>query len=124
VIGEGVAAADAVRLHEVLGNMIDNAVRFADRRVVVTVHSDGRRTQAAVEDDGPGVPPEERASVFDRFSRGRNPKGPGSGLGLAVARELARVDGAELTVGTSELGGARFEADYPARADRSEEVKV
>ncbi len=124
VHGEGPAIADAVRLREVLGNLIHNAARFADRRVVVTVASDGSRTRIAVDDDGPGVPPEERARVFDRFSRGPNPRGPGSGLGLAVARELARADGAEITVETSELGGARFVADYPARAARFAEVRV
>jgi signal transduction histidine kinase len=52
--------------------------------------------------------------VFDRFSRGREPRGAGSGLGLAVARELARVDGASISVGEGELGGARLELDYPA----------
>jgi len=67
-----------------------------------------------VDDDGPGVPEGERARVFDRFTRGSEPRGQGSGLGLAVARELARFDGASILVGESELGGARFELDYPA----------
>jgi signal transduction histidine kinase len=126
VRGSGRARADAVRLREVLGNLIDNAARFARRRVVVTVASDGVRTRIAVEDDGPGVPNEERARLFDRFSRGRDPRGPGSGLGLAVARELARADGADITVGASaSLGGALFEADYPSSvADRAPAVEV
>ncbi|HXJ66949.1 MAG TPA: ATP-binding protein, partial [Actinomycetota bacterium] len=93
VEGSGAARADAVRLRQVLGNLVDNAVRFARRRVVVAIRAGGSRTLVAVEDDGPGIAPEERARVFDRFSRGRDPRGPGSGLGLAVARELARADG-------------------------------
>jgi signal transduction histidine kinase len=114
VDGEGFARADAVRLQQVLGNLLDNAVRFARARVRIDVRTVGSRTRIAVEDDGPGIPPGERSRVFDRFSRGREPRGAGSGLGLAVARELARVDGASISVGEGELGGARLELDYPA----------
>ena len=66
-----------------------------------------------VEDDGPGVPEDQRAAIFDRFSRGRNAAGAGSGLGLALARELAQTDGGSLDLSASELGGARFELTYP-----------
>jgi signal transduction histidine kinase len=70
-----------------------------------------------VDDDGQGVPAKERASVFDRFSRGHEARGKGSGLGLAVAQELARADGAPIRVGDSDLGGARFEVAYVAARD-------
>jgi signal transduction histidine kinase len=114
VRGAGIARADPERLRQVLGNLLDNAVRFARRRVVVTVEAAGDRVRISVEDDGPGIPAEERAGLFDRFSRGREPRGTGSGLGLAVARELALVDGASIALGEGGLGGARFVLEYPA----------
>ncbi len=114
VAGTGSALADPERLRQVLGNLVDNAVRFARQTVRIGIVAEGDRLLVRVDDDGPGIPPEERARVFDRFSRGRRPRGTGSGLGLAVARELARVDGASITVGESDLGGARFEVVYAA----------
>lgn len=114
ILGDGTARGDPERIRQALGNLIDNALRFAERRVRIEVWSGDGRTHVAVEDDGPGIPPMERARAFDRFSRGQDPRGPGSGLGLAVARELARVDGAAISVSIGRLGGARFELDYPA----------
>jgi signal transduction histidine kinase len=114
VVGEGIALADPERVVQVLGNLLENALRFARSRVRVEVISSGERTLVRVGDDGPGVPPMDRARAFDRFSRGQEPRGPGSGLGLAVAKELARADGASISLGDSDLGGASFEVDYPA----------
>ena len=114
VVGEGHVIAGRDRLEQVLSNLVDNAVRFARGRVRVDVIQDVDRVVVDVDDDGPGVPEGERARVFDRFARGREPRGQGSGLGLAVARELAGVDGASISIGGSELGGARFELNYPA----------
>jgi signal transduction histidine kinase len=67
-----------------------------------------------VDDDGVGVPKEDHSKVFDRFFRGSNPRGDGSGLGLAVAKELVEADGGSIAILNSDLGGARFEARYPA----------
>ena len=114
VRGEGYADAGRDRFEQVLGNLVDNAVRFAREQVRVDISRDADRVKVRVDDDGPGVPLGERARVFDRFARGGEPRGQGSGLGLAVARELATVDGASITIGDSELGGARFELNYPA----------
>jgi signal transduction histidine kinase len=114
VTGNGFAMADPERLRQVLGNLVDNALRFARESVRIGIITNGDGLLVRVDDDGPGIPPEERAGVFDRFSRGRQPRGTGSGLGLAVARELARVDGASITVGESDLGGARLEVAYAA----------
>jgi signal transduction histidine kinase len=114
VVGEGQAIAGRDRLEQVLNNLVDNSVRFARRQVRVEVIRSVDRVVVHVDDDGPGIPEGERARVFDRFTRGREPRGQGSGLGLAVARELARFDGASIVVGESELGGARFELNYPA----------
>ena len=114
VLGEGLARADTERLRQVVGNLVDNATRFARSEVRVEVVAAGDRVLVRVDDDGPGVPPMERAAAFDRFSRGREPRGGGSGLGLAVARQLAQADGGSISLGDSGLGGARFEVDYPA----------
>ena len=58
-----------------------------------------------VDDDGPGIPPEQRERVFDRFQRGEAREVEGSGLGLAIVRAVARRHGAALTLGTAPRGG-------------------
>jgi signal transduction histidine kinase len=111
--GSGSALANRERVRQVLSNLVDNARRHARSVVRVTIAPVGERVVVRVEDDGPGIPEEERVRVFDRFYRGRRPLGQGSGLGLAVARELAAVDGGTVGVSTSEMGGALFEVSYP-----------
>jgi signal transduction histidine kinase len=111
---DGQARADPGRAREVVRNLMENAMRFARTSVRVSVEREDGRVRVRVEDDGPGVPEGERSRVFDRFYRGPNPGGPGSGLGLAVAGALAEADGAHLRVASSPLGGASFEASYPA----------
>ncbi len=117
VTGDETVLADPERLREVLGNLVDNAGRFARSRVVVSVRREGDGFRISVEDDGPGIPEEERARVFDRFARGRVPGGSGAGLGLAVARELAAADGATISLDDTPLGGACFVVRYPLGHD-------
>jgi two-component system OmpR family sensor kinase len=104
----GVAAAqpstitgdtDAVRT--LLRNLVDNAVRYtpAGGRVDVTVESTADGTRLAVTDDGPGIPPEERTRVFDRFHRRAGTGPPGSGLGLAIVKAIAEAHGATVSLG-------------------------
>jgi signal transduction histidine kinase len=111
--GDGRALAHSARVREVLVNLVDNAARFSRGRIRVTIATAGDRLTVSVEDDGPGVPDEERDAVFDRFARGRNAVGSGSGLGLALARELAAADGGSIDLTRSDLGGARFDLSYP-----------
>jgi len=92
-------AGDADALRRLLGNLLDNAVRYtpAGGRVDVTVGREGGASSQAVvtvSDTGPGIPPEERERVFARFHRVPGTAGTGSGLGLALARSIAgRHDG-------------------------------
>lgn len=88
-------------LHDLLGNLVDNACKWARSRVHIQVDSAGNVT---VEDDGPGVPEAQRAQMLQRGER-LDETAPGSGLGLAIVAELAGLYGAELTLGRSPLGG-------------------
>lgn len=114
VTGAGAGLADPARVRQVVTNLLENARRHARGKVRVTVAPHEGWIVLCVDDDGPGVLEGERAKLFDRFQRGAAPGGPGSGLGLAVAKELAEVDGATIRTGRSDLGGARFEVSYPA----------
>jgi signal transduction histidine kinase len=98
--------ADPGDLAHVVDNLIENALRYSPPGTHVTVEtaaSDGRAT-LVVADDGPGIPVEERARVFERFYRGSTGRqsGPGTGLGLAIVAELVERWGGEVRL----LGGA------------------
>jgi signal transduction histidine kinase len=114
ITGTGLAVADAERVRQVLANVLHNARRFARSAIRVTVTRRDDRVVVTVDDDGTGVSEAERSRLFDRFTRGAAPQGQGAGLGLAVARELAQVDGASISVGRGDLGGARFEISFPS----------
>jgi signal transduction histidine kinase len=95
------------------GVLVDNACRYAgDNGVVrITVRAQGNRVSLAVEDSGPGIPPEERAYLFDRFRRASD-EGNGAGLGLAIGDAVVRATGGEWRVGESTLGGALIEVQW------------
>jgi len=106
--------ADAVL--QILGNLVDNACKYGpeDRPVWLVGERDGHEVVLAVEDDGAGVPPEERERIFERFTRLE--PGRGLGLGLYIARQLARAQGGDLVVtDASVASGARFELRLPLR---------
>ncbi|RZL37909.1 MAG: HAMP domain-containing protein [Rubrivivax sp.] len=95
-------------------NLIDNAVKYGARTVQVSAL---RGLHGApllrVDDDGPGIPVDQRERAFDRFQRGEHAAVPGSGLGLAIVRAAARQQGASVTLGDSPLGGLRAELAWP-----------
>ena len=118
-------------LQEMLGNLIDNAIRYGGPEAIVTVRTVGRRL--LVEDNGPGVAPFERESVFRRFYRGEaSASREGSGLGLSIVREIARLHGASVALAETTGGGLTVEIvfpelttaskDSPARAAESPET--
>ncbi len=93
-------------LEEMLGNLLDNAVKYGGGRVFVTVSAEpGPMVAVAIEDDGPGIPEARRAELFGRGAR-LDTGQPGTGLGLAIVRDVAEIYGGSVTMGDSEdLGG-------------------
>lgn len=114
VFGDAEALAGAEHVRQVVVTLVENARRFARSEIRISIGPSGDSAVIRVEDDGPGIPEDERDRIFDRFFRGRNPGGGGTGLGLSVVRELVRADGGNIDVGRSDLGGARFDVSYTA----------
>ena len=113
------ARVDPGALTQVLQNLVDNAVKYGGPGQTVTVRlaREGPRVRLAVEDEGPGVPEAARGRVWEPFVRlnGRETsRAGGTGLGLAVVRELVRAMGGETAVEQVEGGGARFVVSLPA----------
>lgn len=110
---------DPSKLHDVLRNLIANAIIYAPERTTIRIGAsrvDGG-IEIAVSDEGPGVPEEDRSRVFERFyrvdkSRARDPGG--TGLGLAIVKHLVGLHGGEVRVDNRPEGGARFTITLPA----------
>ena len=98
---------DAEELRMLLSNLVDNAIRYtpSNGTIDVDVSSDNREVTLKVTDNGPGIPPEDRERVFDRFYRRASDETTGSGLGLAIVRRIAQRHGA--TSALSEGAGGR-----------------
>ncbi|KML61338.1 histidine kinase [Burkholderia cepacia] len=101
-------------------NLIRNSARYAQRTVVLAAVADRSGALVlSVDDDGPGIPVDERARVFEPFQRldsSRDRQTGGFGLGLAIVRRVAQVHGGDVRLEDSPLGGARFVITLPARA--------
>ena len=108
---------DRAMLLGLVRNLVDNALRFAPDggRVRVRLRREGTSAVIAVEDSGPGVPEALRERIFDRFYRGEDARGAGSGLGLSIVRRIAELHGGSASAAASaELGGLRVEIRLPA----------
>lgn len=105
----------------ILDNLIENALRYCPPGTEITVETSRENGFAALRvcDDGPGIPPQDRERVFERFYRGTNGRqaGPGTGLGLAIVAELARRWGGQVRL--LEGPGTRVEATFPATPTNS-----
>jgi signal transduction histidine kinase len=100
-------------LQEMLGNLLDNACKWAAQKVRVSVRSTPATFTVLIDDDGPGLPPAQRSAVLQRGVRA-DEKTPGSGLGLSIVDDLAQLYGGELELGESPLGGLRAALTLPA----------
>ncbi|MDX2142102.1 MAG: ATP-binding protein [Rhodospirillaceae bacterium] len=104
-----------VAFERCLANLIGNAVRYG-KRVAVTAKLHDRVLDVHIDDDGPGIPADKREDVFRAFTRletSRNPKTGGVGLGLTIARDIARSMGGDVTLSDSPLGGLRASVRIP-----------
>jgi two-component system OmpR family sensor kinase len=106
---------DPEALRAMLRNIIDNAVRYTPRGGSVAVRTLARSERALVEivDTGPGIAPEERERVFDRFYRRPGTAAPGTGLGLAIVKAIAERHGAQVLLGDAAGGGLRVTVEFP-----------
>jgi len=103
-------------LRRALANLIDNAVKFAGAARLRMETGDGV-VSVLIEDDGSGVPPDQVEALFEPFSRGersRNRQTGGAGLGLAVARQIARAHGGEVMLENRPGGGLTARLTLPA----------
>ena len=106
---------DAVRLRQLVGILVDNALRHAPSgsRVDVRVRTDGGNVLLVVEDEGQGIRPEDLPRVFDRFYRAAGTPGGGTGLGLAIAAWIVERHGGRIGAANRDPHGARFTVQLP-----------
>jgi two-component system sensor histidine kinase TctE len=95
-------------LGELLSNLLDNAFRYSGRGSHITVTVTDAPPSIAVDDDGPGIPTDERDKIFERFHRVEGTGTQGCGLGLAIVREIANLHRATVQVGDGGQKGSRF----------------
>jgi signal transduction histidine kinase len=107
------AAVDDADLAEILGNLLDNARKWARSMVTLTAHRRDREIEILVEDDGPGIPVADRSRVLNRGIR-LDERVPGSGLGLTIAKEIVEAYHGQLELGGSEAGGLQVSLILPA----------
>jgi two-component system sensor histidine kinase KdpD len=108
-------AADPVLLEQAFVNLLENNIKYTPPASPIEISASAQAGVMTVEiaDRGPGVPVNERARVFDRFTRGRHAGVPGAGLGLAICRSIAAAHGGTLTLAARPGGGALFRLELP-----------
>jgi signal transduction histidine kinase len=112
------ARVDSDKVQRILLNLLSNAFKFTPDggTISCTLRADGSRVRIAVQDNGPGVPPELRDAVFERFRQvdgGTTRRTGGTGLGLAIVKELVELLGGTVAVAEAHGGGARFILELP-----------
>jgi signal transduction histidine kinase len=122
-VPEGLAApVDAQDLSEIIGNLGENATKWAASRARISGRVEEGAVVVAVEDDGPGISHGQIAAVLTRGGRADEAQ-PGSGLGLAIVSDLAEAYGGTLTIGRSPLGGLSAEVRLPLGAREANPLK-
>ncbi|MDG6404290.1 ATP-binding protein, partial [Pseudomonas quasicaspiana] len=100
---------------ELLGNLLDNACKWADSEVLLTISREEASFSIVIEDDGPGIPEAMREEVFSRGAR-LDEQITGHGLGLGIVRDIVQVWGGHLQLEASQSGGLRVRIDLPDRS--------
>jgi signal transduction histidine kinase len=118
-LDDSAAAVDADALRQVLLNLLDNAVKYGprDQQLTVELERGGGVVRLSVQDQGPGIPPSERRRVFERYERlerDRRSAVAGTGIGLAVVRDLVERHDGRVFIEDEAKGGARFVVELPA----------
>lgn len=110
-------AVDRTRFERVVANLVENAARYAGGASAVTLGRNAGALVLTVDDEGPGVPEDERLAIFGRFHRGVAEKAAdapkGTGLGLSLVDEHVALHGGTIVVSDGPTGGARFRAEFP-----------
>lgn len=104
---------DEQDMMELVGNLLENACKYGRKQVVVSSFRDDQYLWVSIEDDGPGVPPEDYDRILKRGQR-LDSKIPGQGIGLSVATEIVQGYNGEIKVSRSSLGGAKFQFGIPS----------
>src|SRR5256886_6697408 len=109
-----VIAASPEWLDHLVGVLLDNACKYTPEQgaIEVRVAAEGNRIKLVVDDSGPGIPPEQRGAIFDRFQRATD-QPSGAGLGLAIADAVVRATNGRWEVGASPAGGASMAVTWP-----------
>jgi two-component system osmolarity sensor histidine kinase EnvZ len=115
VVGDPLVVVRPDAFRRLMTNLVSNAARYGDRIAIRATH-DARYLIVMIDDDGPGIPQEQREEVFRPFFRldeARNVDSGGTGLGLAIARDIARAHGGDIMLADSPLGGLRATVRLP-----------
>lgn len=117
------ATADSERLHQALFNLLDNAIKYGGENKDVRVScstSSNAQLEIAVQDQGPGIPPEATERIFERFfrvDRARSREQGGTGLGLSIVKHIIQSHGGEVWARNAKEGGAAFHLTLPCKKD-------
>jgi signal transduction histidine kinase len=118
---EGTIHADPYFMARAISNLLRNAVLYAASRICVSITREGGNYAVTVDDDGPGIPPDKREAVFAPFTRldaSRQRDTGGSGMGLAIVKQVARWHAGTAAIASSPLGGARATLLWPMPGSR------
>jgi two-component system, NtrC family, sensor histidine kinase KinB len=108
--------ADANKITWVLTNLVSNALRYVPEQGHISLKGErlGSQVQVAVQDDGPGIPPEDQARIFQKFVQLPGRAGGGTGLGLAICKEIVRAHGGTIWVESVPGQGSIFSFTLPS----------
>ena len=122
---QSTATFDPVLLNRLLSNLVQNAIRYANTRVLVSISVSGEQVLLCVDDDGIGIPESERERLFEAFATqdsSRNKASDGFGLGLAIVQRISKAHNGRVEIQDSPLGGARFCLSWAGISMRSHEA--